>query len=199
MPRGNDSKAALDELADKFGKGVGNAEELIEASLAQRSELLRRAELLPVDPEATRELDINKLKGPDGEKVVSAKVRGGITVVVYEDARGGYRLAALDEKGKPSTRQVLPAVHDDFPSSADRPPLTSEQAKAAGFDVNEPPPTPAADSEKETQSPNDDAQTDGAKGKGRSHRKGPREDAPPGDNGEQSGSDDQGDGSDAAA
>jgi hypothetical protein len=163
MPRGNDKKAALSELADKFGSGAGNAEALIEASLENRSEALRRAELLPVDPDATRDLDFGKLKGPNGEKVVSAKVRGGVTVVVYEDARGAFRLAALDEKGKPATRAVTQAVAD-FPVSADRPPLSREQADAQGIEDPEGVElTP--DSQKQTQSKNDDEQVDAAKGK----------------------------------
>ena len=115
MPRGNDASAALAELADKFGKGVGNAEELIEATLKMRSQELRRAELLPIDHAATDALNLGELSGPNGEPVRSATVRGGTTVIVYEDSRGAYRLAALDETGdvtesgpkpKPSGRKV---------------------------------------------------------------------------------------------
>ena len=100
MPRGNDAKAALADLAEKFGRGVGNAEELIEATLRNRSRALIKAEQLPIDQAATAALDLDALKGPDGEKVVSAAVHGDVTVIVYEDERGSYRLAALDEKGQ---------------------------------------------------------------------------------------------------
>lgn len=121
MPRGNDAAAALSDLASKFGKGVGNAEELIEASLKFRSQALRRAELLPIDEKATKALDLSDLHGPDGERVVTATVRGGTTVIVYEDSRGAYRLSTMDdvlaleaEDGKPSPPKKPPAKAPDL-------------------------------------------------------------------------------------
>lgn len=124
-PRGNDAESAVHDLADKFGRGVGNAEELIEATLRHRSQLLIKAERLPVDEKATADLDLSKLKGPDGERVVDAKVRGDITVIVFEDKRGSYRLAALDEKGKVVAENAqhppLPASIPEVVTPADEP------------------------------------------------------------------------------
>jgi hypothetical protein len=164
MPRGNDSSAALSELADKFGRGVGNAEELIEATMAQRSQLLSKAEMLPVNGAATQALDKSKLKGPNGEKVVDAKVHGDITVIVYEDDRGAFRQAALDAKGNvskggrndagvPQRGDAFSDAPEHVPSSADKPPAeelpeqkaaTHAQAKAAVAAATPAPAKPAS-------------------------------------------------------
>jgi hypothetical protein len=117
MPRGNDSAKALQELSEKFGQGVGNAEHLIEANLAQYPEELRRAELLPRDPEATDELrkNLGKLKGPHGEEVIDAAVRrapGGqpTTVIVYVTEDGRYHLGVLDDDNKAIEPKIPPAL-----------------------------------------------------------------------------------------
>lgn len=108
MPRGNDESAARD-LAASVGEGVGNAEDLIERTYADRSPEFEAAQMKALDEEATAELDITKLSGPNGEEVVSAAVRGGVTIVVYLDERGGYSkaLASEDKKAskKPSTKE----------------------------------------------------------------------------------------------
>lgn len=108
MPRGNDAAAALKDLADKFGKGVGNAEQLIEANLKMYSQELRRAEILPRDDEATAEVrkDLSKLKGPNGEPVMDAAVRGGTTVIVYQDEDGRHRLATTEDE--PAEQKAKP-------------------------------------------------------------------------------------------
>lgn len=122
MARGNDAQAALHELADRFGQGVGNAEELIDANLAAHSAALRAAEILPRDEAATREAQRNmsSLKGPDGEEVVAVAVRrseasdNAHTVIVYRSAEGRDLLAVLDGKGN-----VLP--QDPRPGDAHKP------------------------------------------------------------------------------
>lgn len=102
MPRGNDSKNALHELADKFGRGVGNAERLIEGTLGRNSESLRAAELLPRDHEATKKARDQWVGTEiDDCKVIDAAVRGGVTCCVLEDENGRRWVVALDEDGKP--------------------------------------------------------------------------------------------------
>lgn len=100
MPRGNDESAAHD-LAAKHGEGVGNAERLIEETYADRTPEFEAAQMKALDEEATAELDISKLSGPNGETVISAAVRGGTTIVVYEDDKGGYSKAIASEKKAP--------------------------------------------------------------------------------------------------
>lgn len=78
MPRGNDEegqKQALHELADNFGAGAGNAEQLIIANATLRTADLATVSEFKVDPELTAELDLDKLSGPNGEYVVDAAVR----------------------------------------------------------------------------------------------------------------------------
>ncbi len=130
MPRGNDAQAALQELADKFGKGVGNAEQLIEANLAMRSVRLAKAEQLPRDDAATAKAHedlVGKKAGPNGEVVVDAAVRraqsGGdpITVIVYQADDGRQHLGTLDAKGKaedPADSPVVKAKAEEKPSTS---------------------------------------------------------------------------------
>lgn len=99
MPRGNDESAARD-LAASVGEGVGNAEDLIERTYADRTPELEAAQMKALDEEATAALDISKLSGPNGEEVVSAAVRGGVTIVVYVDDKGGYSKAIASEDRK---------------------------------------------------------------------------------------------------
>lgn len=108
MPRGNDAKEALHELADKFGSGVGNAEGLIQANLEARSRALQAAEMLPRDHEATKEArgKLSSFKGPDGAKAVDVAVRGQeghenrYTCVVFESKEGRHFVAVVDKHGK---------------------------------------------------------------------------------------------------
>jgi hypothetical protein len=97
MPRGNDAEAASAELADKFSEGKGNAENLIDANNAAHPLELIQASGKKVDDEATAELDIDSLSGPNGEEVLDAAVRGGATVIVYEDESGRVQKALLDD------------------------------------------------------------------------------------------------------
>jgi hypothetical protein len=87
-----DREEALHELADQFGDGVGNAEQLIDANAARRTAELATISTLPLLPTDTEELDLDKLEGPNGEYVVDAAVHGSGrtrgTIVVYEDETG---------------------------------------------------------------------------------------------------------------
>lgn len=129
MPRGNDTHDGLAELANKFGHGVGNAEQLIEANLAMHPMELRKAELLPRNEELTAALDIAKLRGPNGEVVRDACVRqSGVgeptTVIVYTDEDGRDYLGVLDEKGK-ALKPDLSAAE----AVADRSPAPKQRAE----------------------------------------------------------------------
>jgi hypothetical protein len=118
---GNDHDKALEELrsenalhkvADQFADGVGNAEQLIDANAARRTADLATVSSLPVIQAETDELDLDDLKGPDGEFVIDASVRGSGrtkgTVVVYEDEFGRVQKwladANIDETGAPVAR-----------------------------------------------------------------------------------------------
>lgn len=108
-----DRSAALHELADQFGEGVGNAEELIAANAARRTADLAAISSLPVIQEETDELDLDKLEGPDGEYIVDAAVRGSGrtrgTVVVFEDENGRQDKALIDSNiGDAPSRQEGP-------------------------------------------------------------------------------------------
>lgn len=121
MPRGNDKEAALHELADQFGEGVGNAEELISANAERRTAELAAISDLPILEDATKELDLDKLEGPNGEYVVDAAVRGSGrtkgTIVVYE-TEDGRLLKHLsesnyEERGQDGPRRSSHAKPDD--------------------------------------------------------------------------------------
>lgn len=122
MPRGNDAQTAAHELADRFGSGAGNAEELIVAHDAARPRELVAASMKPLDEEATAELELDKLKGPNGEPVVSASVRGGEVIVAYEDEDGRLHKALpslYEEKKSRSSRSKSKAKADDASDDAD--------------------------------------------------------------------------------
>lgn len=127
MPRGNDSEAAASELADRFGQGAGNAEELIQAHDRERSRELVAASMKEVDAEATEELDISKLEGPNGEEVLSASVRGGAIVGVYEDENGRTHKRILKESKKDGSKQE---AKRSARSKSRKPEGDSESAKA---------------------------------------------------------------------
>lgn len=111
MPRGNDETAARD-LAAKHGEEAGNAEKLIEQVQASRSPELEAASMKSLDEDATAALDLSTLSGPDGQPAVSAAVRGGVTIVVYEDAKGGYSKCVAGESKK-AAKKAAPAKADD--------------------------------------------------------------------------------------
>jgi hypothetical protein len=119
MPRGNDSEAALSDLADRFGQGVGNAEVLIAAAQAMRPQRLRRAEMLPRDDKLTaeaREKHVGTKHGPHGSLVIDAAVRRSagqepITVIVYRDDSGREHLGVLDEYDKVIEPDFTAAAH----------------------------------------------------------------------------------------
>ena len=113
MPRGND----VGDAPTTEGGGI-NTEALIQQTQDARSDELERAQLTPVDEEATAALDVSKLSGPNGEEAVAAAVRGEYTVVVYVDARGGYSKWVPVEK-KASKKAAKPAKVADSTSDDD--------------------------------------------------------------------------------
>jgi|SRR6185436_14009798 hypothetical protein len=105
MPRGNDKdtqEQALHELADDFGKGVGNAEEMIRRNTALRTADLATVSSFPVDDEASSELDLDKVELPDGmdgyvvDAVVRKQGRSQGTVAVVEDDNGRTNKVLVD-------------------------------------------------------------------------------------------------------
>lgn len=88
MPRGNDPTASRD-LANQYGDGHGNAEDLIRTHDDRLDEELNRALLKPVDPAATDALDLESIKPKFDGTIMSAVIRGGRLVVV-EDVDGHY-------------------------------------------------------------------------------------------------------------
>jgi hypothetical protein len=118
-----DRAANLHELADQFGEGVGNAEELIIANTARRTADLAAIGDLPVIQSETDELDLDSLEGPNGEYVVDAAVRGSGrmkgTIVIYEDETGRQHM------------YLAVSNYDEAPSSG---PRRSSHAKEQGED-----------------------------------------------------------------
>lgn len=88
MPRGNDPTASRD-LANQYGEGHGNAEDLIRAHDDRLDVELNNALLKPIDPAATDALDLRSIKPKYGGKIMNAVIRGGRMVVV-EDVKGHY-------------------------------------------------------------------------------------------------------------
>lgn len=86
MPRGNDKSA---EPATEGGEM--NAEQLIATVEAARDPEVEVALMKPLDEEATAALDLSTLSGPNGEPAINAGVRGGVTVMVYEDSTGRFQ------------------------------------------------------------------------------------------------------------
>ncbi len=105
MPRGNDPDAAR-EFAERNPDLTTNAAELVRYQALAQSPELKAASRKPIDEEATADLDLSALsKKVDGE-VVSAVVRGGVTVcVVSKD--GVSSKVALDEDGEPAPAPEL--------------------------------------------------------------------------------------------
>lgn len=92
MPRKSEHLEAdpslASSLADRFGAGAGNAEQLIQANRLAQSQGLTAATLSPRDDEATAELDRDKVEKQVGATVLDCAVRGDYIVVVAEDANG---------------------------------------------------------------------------------------------------------------
>ena len=106
MPAGNDASRAASELADKFGTGAGNADEMIQASRAPYQGDLGKAQLLEVEDV---EVDLDVLSKTVGEKsVLSAAVRGPYIIFVYEDKSGRAQKGCIElsdlEKPKPKAK-----------------------------------------------------------------------------------------------
>lgn len=112
-------KSLSAEIADDFGGGGGNAEELIEANALARTQEFVAAQLLPgesgLDPEKRRrpdlwddngltikKSDIAKKAGFDADQVVSFDVHGDYLVYAYEtrDGRVHKDVLVIDEDGK---------------------------------------------------------------------------------------------------
>lgn len=90
------------ELRTQYGD-FPNAEELIRAHAASISPEVRRVSQIPVNEEATRELDLSTIEAPEGTKVIDAVVRGNAISYVYEDASGQWLrgVQAYDESYAP--------------------------------------------------------------------------------------------------
>lgn len=96
MPAGNDAAAAAADLVSKGGVST-NVERLIDAQRASVGSDVIAASLRTIDPEATAQLDLSKVKVPDGHKVLSGAVRGKAAVFVVEGPDGRtYKM--VDEK-----------------------------------------------------------------------------------------------------
>jgi hypothetical protein len=97
MPRGNDAEAAARELRDRYGDGVGNAEDVLRSSAVALPSVLREATLKTRDDEASADLDYGKIEKAAGVEgtVVDASVRGGDTVYVWADDRGALHKGVL--------------------------------------------------------------------------------------------------------
>lgn len=125
-----DREQALHELADEFGEGVGNAEELINANARRRTADLATISSLPVLQEPTDTLDLDKLDGPDGEYVVDAAVHGAGatrgTIVIYEDETGRLHKHLSDSNIGDRT-----ARRQDGPRRSSHAKETGEDAKAS--------------------------------------------------------------------
>lgn len=92
MPRGNDPDARR-EFLERHGTlnpdiPTTNAEELIKVHSASQSRAVQKASLLPIDNEATADLDLADLGEKAGGNVVAAAVRGNAIVAVIEDEYG---------------------------------------------------------------------------------------------------------------
>lgn len=111
MPRGNDP-TALQRIADEYGANAGNAEKLIEANAARYTRAMREAALLPIDEEATAELDpakVAKAVGCDAEDIAAFAVRGHyVSVVLDQDGAITKTAVPLDsvEAGEAYTAPI---------------------------------------------------------------------------------------------
>lgn len=95
MPRGNDPDAAA-ELKARYNV-TGNAEQLIQSNRASTNRFLAAATSQPVDEEATKELDWDKIDAPGD--VVAAAVRGKYISYVWQDEDGVLHPAAVARPG----------------------------------------------------------------------------------------------------
>lgn len=109
MARGNDTDAHR-EFAETYGIS-GNAEELINANRARRNTTVQAASNLPVDEEASADLDLTSIDAPDGAEVVDAKVRGRYVSYVYLGPRGTLEHDAVVRDDIPKGQQKLAREH----------------------------------------------------------------------------------------
>lgn len=117
---GNDRAAALRELQGQFGVHQ-NAEQLLQAHRARRDPAIAAASLKALDAKATDELDLTKIKVPDGHTVEAASVRGGQVLYVAFDPYGNhYKGIEPYEKGKQSgpVESVVDATARAYDSAA---------------------------------------------------------------------------------
>lgn len=123
MPRGNDPEA-LKELHATYGEGghIGNADDLIRAHQATRSQALTAALLISEDYEATARLDLAKIEPPDGEKAtcIAASVHGEYLVAVFEPESKRVWKEAM---------QYAPKKHDGESRSKIDPEIEAEVAR----------------------------------------------------------------------
>ena len=104
MPRGNEKTEAN---ISPDNSGEMNAEQLIQSAYGDKPEELETASMKSVDEAATAALDLSTLRGPNGETVVSAAVRGGVTIIVFDRGDGALvksvATAAKSKAPKPKT------------------------------------------------------------------------------------------------
>lgn len=111
------------DIADQFGGGAGNAEQLIEANNLRYSEVLNAAQLTAPDPDRDEDFDaaaIAKVADIDEKNIVAHAVRGNYLVFAYEAPDGRVhkeallieddKLVASDEQDSPARAQIRAAV-----------------------------------------------------------------------------------------
>lgn len=106
-------------LAAQFGSGAGTAEQVIEANSLRFSNELVAANSLPVDAEASKEVDRGQLASAAGVEegdILDVAVRGNYVTYVYSDSTGrvhknvvqrdGDSLSAVDESSDPRRARI---------------------------------------------------------------------------------------------
>lgn len=116
MPRGNDAKAAHDELKERYEGGYGSAEDVMRAARASRPPELQAASLKSIDEEATAKLKLSDVaKKAKVDEVASATVRGDDVVYATPD---GYKGVLVGGKDNPEVEVPhLDRLHADEGSS----------------------------------------------------------------------------------
>lgn len=89
-------------IADQFGGGAGNAEQLIDANNLRYSTELVAAQMLPGDPERTAEFDhaeVAKIADLEEENLLAFEVHGEYLVYIFEghDGRTGKDILHIDD------------------------------------------------------------------------------------------------------
>lgn len=104
MPRGNDAKAAAEELRERYEAGYGNAEDILRAQRAATPPELQAANLRQVDAEATAALDLEDVaKKANVPQVLDAAVRGDDVVYVAYDPETDRTHKGVLVDGKPAS------------------------------------------------------------------------------------------------